>query len=223
MEQAQAELEQIGRRATAAFPKTHATLRPMVMPYVHSLTDIQGVTTLQVVTMQLMVSMLLIVVALNVAVLIYARTAMRAGRDRGAHCARREPAAHRCAALHRSARALGRISGGRTRHRASRHWVGQPTVQEPVREAVLGGVQPAAVERALRNGRSPSSRPRSSAFSRHCKPRGSGCRHDIRQMGGSTGMRLGKTWTALIVARWPSRSRRCRPPPTWGGIRSAMQ
>ena len=128
MEQAQAELEQIGRRAAAAFPKTHATLRPMVMPYVHSLTDIQGITTLEVVTMQLMVSMLLIVVALNVAVLIYARTAMRAWRDCGAHCARGEPAARRRAALHRSARALGRIGGGRTRHRASRHWAGQPNV-----------------------------------------------------------------------------------------------
>lgn len=84
MDAAQAELEAIGRRTAAAFPETHAQLRPMVMPYTHSLTDIQGMTIWMVVQMQLMMSLLLIVVALNVAVLVYARTARRRDRAGGA-------------------------------------------------------------------------------------------------------------------------------------------
>ena len=79
MQSAQAELDADGRRAAAAFPETHATLRPMVMPYTHSLTDIQGTTTWMAVQMQLMVSLPLVVVAPNVAVLVHARTAMRQG------------------------------------------------------------------------------------------------------------------------------------------------
>ena len=79
MQEAQAELSAIGQRTAAAFPESNATLRPMVMPYVHSLTDIQGTTPWMFVQMQLMMSLLLVVVALNVAVLIYARTATRQG------------------------------------------------------------------------------------------------------------------------------------------------
>ncbi|NIQ51917.1 MAG: hypothetical protein GWN71_00085, partial [Gammaproteobacteria bacterium] len=39
MEEAQAELSAIGRRTADAFPETHELLRPMVMPYTHSLSD----------------------------------------------------------------------------------------------------------------------------------------------------------------------------------------
>ena len=79
MQEAQAELTLIGRRTAAAFPKTNAKLQPMVMPYIHSLTDIQGSTLWEAALLQMMMSLLLIVVALNVAVLVYARTAMRHG------------------------------------------------------------------------------------------------------------------------------------------------
>src|SRR5688572_10140777 len=79
MAQAQSELDGLGARAAAAFPETHAQLRPMVMPYTHSLTDIQGMTRWALAQMQLMTNLLLLVVALNVAVLIYARTATRHG------------------------------------------------------------------------------------------------------------------------------------------------
>jgi predicted permease len=79
MEMAQAELTAVGRQTAAAFPETHEHVRPMVMPYVHSITDIQGITFWELATMQAMMSLLLLVVALNVAVLIYARTATRRG------------------------------------------------------------------------------------------------------------------------------------------------
>jgi predicted permease len=78
LREAQAELDAVGRRAAAAWPETHARLRPMVMPYTHSLTDMQGgVSFWSLAQMQLMTSLLLVVVALNVAVLVYARVAMR--------------------------------------------------------------------------------------------------------------------------------------------------
>ncbi|HEU0077058.1 MAG TPA: ABC transporter permease [Longimicrobiaceae bacterium] len=76
--EAQAELATIGRRAAAAFPETHAQLRPVVLPYTRSLTDMQGGVSLwELARMQLLTSLLLVVVALNVAVLVYARVAMR--------------------------------------------------------------------------------------------------------------------------------------------------
>ena len=77
METAQAELSVLGQRTSAAHKETHEFIRPMVMPYTHSLTDIQGITQWQFVQMNLMMSLLLVVIALNVAVLVYARTAAR--------------------------------------------------------------------------------------------------------------------------------------------------
>jgi predicted permease len=201
IEQAQAELEEQGRRAAAEFPKTHATLRPMVMPYVHSLTDIQGITTLEVVTIQLTVSVLLIVVALNVAVLIYARTAMRQGeiavRTALGASRRRVVAQLFIEALVLSAvsaaigLAIVQVAARLGNGILEREYGGKPfwadyslqpstvlfTIGIAVITAAIVGVLPAlqATGRRLQN--------------------------DIRQMGGGTGIRLGKTWTALIVAQ----------------------
>ena len=44
METPQAELSPFGVRTASAFPQTHELLRPLVMPYTHSLTDVQGIT-----------------------------------------------------------------------------------------------------------------------------------------------------------------------------------
>jgi putative ABC transport system permease protein len=77
IESAQAELSAIGQRTAAAHPDTHEFLRPMVMPYTHSLTDVQGISLWMVVQMNMVMTLLLIVIALNVAVLVYARTAAR--------------------------------------------------------------------------------------------------------------------------------------------------
>ena len=77
MDQAQAELSALGARAAAAFPLTHARLQPQVMPYVHSILDIQGTTLWEVAAIQSMMSLLAVIVAVNVGVLVYARTATR--------------------------------------------------------------------------------------------------------------------------------------------------
>jgi putative ABC transport system permease protein len=77
IEQAQAELSALGTHAASAFPLTHARLRPRVMPYAHPILDIQGTTTRDFTAIQSLISMLVLIVAVNVAVLIYARTATR--------------------------------------------------------------------------------------------------------------------------------------------------
>jgi putative ABC transport system permease protein len=200
MDEAQAELAVIGQRTAAAFPETHAKLRPMVMPYAHSLTDIQGTTTWMVVEMQLMMSLLLIVVALNVAVLVYARTAARTGEialrtalgaSRGRVIAQLFVEA---LVLSLGAAAVGLALaqvGVRMGNRLLEMEMGVPfwtdyslrpatvlfTVGVAVLAAVIVGVLPALQATGLR------------------------LQADLRQLGGGTRMRLGKTWTVLIVAQ----------------------
>ena len=77
---AQSELARIGQRTAAALPRTHAQLRPQVLPYAHPFLDLddpENVWTLRL--LQLLVILLLVVVAVNVAILVYARTATRQG------------------------------------------------------------------------------------------------------------------------------------------------
>ena len=77
MEQAQAELSALGAQAAAAFPQTHARLQPRVMPYAHAILDIQGTTVWEMAMMQSIMSLLAVIIAVNVCVLVYARTATR--------------------------------------------------------------------------------------------------------------------------------------------------
>lgn len=200
LQQAQAELTVIGERTAAAFPQTNAKLRPMVMPYTHSLMDIQGTTTWMVVQMQLMVSLLLLVVAMNVAVLVYARTAAR----RGEIAVRTALGASRGSvitqlfvealvlSLGAAAVGLGLAQVGvRMGNQLLEMEMGTPfwadyrlrpatvlfTVALAVLSAVIVGVLPAlqATGRSLQTS--------------------------LRQLGGSSGLRLGRTWTMLIVAQ----------------------
>jgi predicted permease len=78
LETAQAELETIGQRAARTFPRAYAQLRPQVMPYTNPFVGIHGkkdVTGLHM--MNGIIMMLLVLVCLNVAILVYTRTAMR--------------------------------------------------------------------------------------------------------------------------------------------------
>jgi putative ABC transport system permease protein len=75
---AQAELSALGAQAASAFPLTHARLQPRVMPYAHPILDIQGPSAIRDFTaIQSMVSLLALIVAVNVGVLVAARTASR--------------------------------------------------------------------------------------------------------------------------------------------------
>ena len=202
MEEAQAELDVIGRRTAAAFPATHAKLRPMVMPYVQSVMDFQGgMSTWEMAGRQLMMSLLLVVVALNVAVLVYARTATRQGEiavRSALGASRRRIVAQLFAealVLSMAAAAAGlalasaglRFGYGYTEMEmdaTAPFWTDyglRPatllfTVALAVLAAVIVGVVPAlqATGRRMQDG--------------------------LRQLGG-TSMRLGRTWTALVVAQ----------------------
>jgi putative ABC transport system permease protein len=78
LESAQAELTTIGRRIAATFPATHAQLRPQVVPYTYSFSDMDDPdNALALRIIQYMVSILLGIVCVNVAILVYARTATR--------------------------------------------------------------------------------------------------------------------------------------------------
>lgn len=80
IETAQAELSIIGRRTAAAFPATHAQLKPQVLQYTRPLLDVQeGNLEWGLLGMRVVMSLLLIAVAFNVAILVYARTALRRG------------------------------------------------------------------------------------------------------------------------------------------------
>ena len=80
MGQARAELAMIGERLAAAYPDTHAQLRPQVLPYAHPFFDIDSpAMAVALHALQIAISMLMIVVSVNVAILVYARTAARWG------------------------------------------------------------------------------------------------------------------------------------------------
>jgi putative ABC transport system permease protein len=78
LESAQAELSTISGRTALTFPALYAQLRPQVMPYHYPFVglrenaDVSGLLLTNLVT-----TMLLVAVCLNVAILVYTRTAMR--------------------------------------------------------------------------------------------------------------------------------------------------
>ena len=79
MEEAQRELDVIGRRLAAEQPATHERLRPQVVSYTRTLTGIDGPEMALGVALAQLLSLLLLVLACgNVGVLILARTATRA-------------------------------------------------------------------------------------------------------------------------------------------------
>jgi predicted permease len=200
-EQAQAELSTIGRRAAAAHPKTHAFLRPQILPYTYPLMDIQDVGLAEVGLMQLTMSMLLVVVAVNVAILVYARTATRLGeiavRTALGASRRRVVAQLFVEALVLSSIAaligLGVAQYGLRMANAimdsesggAPFWVDYGlsfatvayTVGLTLLAALIVGVLPALQSTGRR------------------------LTDSLRQLGGGTGMRLGRVWTILIVTQ----------------------
>ena len=199
-EQAQAELTALGQRAAAAYPRTHRDLRPQVLPYTYPITDIQDVSLFQVSLMQLMVSVLLVVVAVNVAVLVYARTATRMGElaVRTALGASRRRIVTQLfaealvlAALAAAAGLALAQLGLRQANAIMEQETGVPfwtdyslssaTVLYVVALAVLAAVIVGVLPALQATGRRLQS--------------------SLRQMGGGTGMRLGRTWTVLIVVQ----------------------
>jgi putative ABC transport system permease protein len=76
---ANAELAVIGDRMAAEFPDTHKFLRPEVLPYTYQFAGMSRSSSDDFWAMSGLASLLLVVVCVNVAILIYARTATRLG------------------------------------------------------------------------------------------------------------------------------------------------
>jgi predicted permease len=198
LRQAQAQLDVLGRRAAAAHPGTHARMR---LPYVRSFLDAPELAW-GLYLLQLGVSLLLVVIAANVAVLVYARTAMRAGEIavRMALGARRARVVAQLFAellvLSTAAAALGlggahlilaqvrAVVDGMGGEQIPFWWdvrLSWGTVAYAAALALLAAAIAGAVP-ALR-----ATRPGATAA--------------VRALGGGTGLRMGRTWTALIVAQ----------------------
>jgi putative ABC transport system permease protein len=202
MASAQAELAVIGQRTAAAFPETNATLKPQILDYTKPINDVQDMSAGTWMTMQLTISLVLIVVALNVAILLYARTATRRGEiavrtalgaSRGRIVSQLFIEALILAllpamlglALGQYALAIGNGIMAQELGGAAPFWLDhgiQPStvlyvLGLVVLTAAIAGVLPAL----------------------HATRRGSG--GDLRHLGGSTGIRLGRMWNALIIVQ----------------------
>jgi predicted permease len=77
LDEAQAELATLGRRAAADRPATHRHLRPQVLPYARAVLDLESEATVALRSANLFFVMLLVLVCGNVALLTFARAATR--------------------------------------------------------------------------------------------------------------------------------------------------
>jgi putative ABC transport system permease protein len=202
IESAQAELSVVGQRTAAAFPKTNATLKPVVLGYTKPIYNTQDKGIGTWVMMQLAISLVLVVIALNVAILLYARTATRRGEitmrtalgaSRGRIVIQLFIEALVLAllpallglALGRYLQEIGTGIMVLELDGATPFWLDRG-IQPSTVVYVLGSV----VLMAAIAGILPAL---------HATRRRAGA--DIRQLGGSTGMRLGRLWNALIVVQ----------------------
>jgi putative ABC transport system permease protein len=194
---AQAEVAVIGERMIAEYPQIYERLRPVVQPYIRHLLDIPPWA---IWLLQLNAGLILIVVAVNVAVLFYARTALRRVEItvRTALGASRRRIVTQlfveALALSALATALGLLIAQAGLH--------QVTLVDDFQDErpywFLEGLTPAtilyaagiAALTAVVVGVIPALQ----ATGRHVQS-------TLREMGGGTGLRLGKTWTALICAQ----------------------
>jgi putative ABC transport system permease protein len=201
-DQAQAELDAVGRRAAAAYPGTHADLRPRVLNYAVPAMGIQDMPLWEVTLVQAMISLLLVVVAVNVAVLIYARTATRRGEiaiRTALGASRRRIVAQLFAealVLASASAAAGLLLAGaglRMAHGIMK--MGNPDAAAfwldfGLRPATVLYVMGLTVLAAVIVGVLPA-----------LGATGRRVQDSLRQLGGGTGLQLGRTWTALIVTQ----------------------
>ncbi|MGH7483191.1 MAG: ABC transporter permease, partial [Longimicrobiales bacterium] len=198
-EEAQAELTTVGLRVAGAFPAANETLRPRVVAYTRQGLDDNDVWAFR--SAQLLIVLLLGVICVNVAVLIYARTLTRVGEitvRTALGASRRRIVAQLFAealVLSLSAAAVGLAAGEGVLRWLERmlteqsdqfpFWLDFGLSPDTILYALALAVLAAAILGVV-----PA-----------LKATGRGLRSGLSALGGSTGVRLGKTWTALIVAQ----------------------
>lgn len=204
LESAQAELSTIGTRMAAAYPETHAHLRPRVLPYPRAFFGIDSPEEVwQVYLFRLFLSLLLVVVAVNVATLVYARTATRVGEIavRGALGASRARVVTQLFAealvLSLSAAVVGLTIAGVVLAKlqevpGDNGLAGLPFwVELGLSPTVITYALGLAIVGAVIVGVAPA-----------LKATGRRMQTSLQQLSGrGTGMQLGRAWTALIIAQ----------------------
>jgi putative ABC transport system permease protein len=204
LDSAQAELTTIGQRASAAFPATHAQLRAQVVPYTYSYTDMDDPeNALAIRATQFLVSILLVIVCVNVAILVYARTVTRQAEiavRSALGAGRRRIVAQlfiEALALSGAAAVLALVVAvvGLAELRAGLlliqdqlpFWMHFGVSSGTIVYTVVLAVAAAAIVGAV-----PA-----------LKATGRDLQHGLKDVsaGGGSGMRLGRTWTGLVVAQ----------------------
>lgn len=196
----EAEASAIGGQMAAEYPQIYERLRAVVLPYIRHVLDVQQYSAWAIWMMQIFAALILIAVAVNVAVLFYARTALR--RDeitvRTALGASRSRIVTQlfleALALSAVAAALGLL--------ITQVGYSQLTLLEDIADDfpywLFGGLPPEtilyvaglAALAAVVVGVLPALQ----VTGRHLES-------TLREMGGGTGLRMGRTWTVLICAQ----------------------
>lgn len=197
---AQAEAAAIGERMIAEHPQIYERLRAVVLPYIRHVFDVQQYPAWAIWLMQLFAALILAAIAINVAVLFYARTALR----RAEITVRTALGASRSrivTQLFLEALALSTLAAGLGLVIAQVGF-GRLMVVEDLRDNfpywLQGALPPETIVYAAGLaalaacvvGVLPALR----ATGRHLES-------TLREMGGGTGMRLGRTWTLLICVQ----------------------
>jgi predicted permease len=195
---AEAELRIVSARLAREFPAAYSTLRPIVTPYVRALLDVHQYPAWVVWTMQLFAALILAAVAVTVASLVYARTAARQAEIavRTALGASRRRIVTQLFVEALAISSLAAVIGLLIANFGFRqivainpgslpYWIepGLPasTIAYALGLAVLAAFIVGIIPALAATGRRLQS--------------------TLRQMGGATGMQLGRTWTALIVVQ----------------------
>jgi len=195
-----AEVTTITEGLAAAYPDIYGNRRASVFPYIRHLMDVQQYSPGWIWLIQLAGLLVLGVVAVNVAVLVYARTAIRKGEIavRTALGASRQRIVSQ---LFLEALVLGAAATAGGLLIAQIGW-GQATALEELRDFLpywLYGTLPPvtilyaaalAVVSAFVTGALPALQATASRL-----------QGTLKQMGGGTGVEMGRTWTLLIVAQ----------------------
>ena len=199
---AQAQAATIGTRLAAVHPASHQHVRPLVRPYASSFFQDPELTwALHVI--QILVSMILVVIGTNVATLVYARTASRAGEiavRTALGASRRRIVAQlftEALVLSAAAATVGLVGGSVALWYIRSYAKRLAGEQVPfwmdfgLSPSMLLYVAGLAVLGALIVGVFPA-----------LKATGRRVQTNLQQLGmGSSGYRLGKSWTVLIVAQ----------------------
>jgi hypothetical protein len=199
---AQTQLNAIDARLAATYPESHQYIRSRVLPYARAFLDSPQVAWLLRVA-QLLVGLLLVVIGTNVAVLVYARTATRTSEIavRSALGASRARIVTQLFAealvLSAVAAAVGMVGARVILHQFSAFIARQGGEQFPfwwhfgISLTVLLYIAGLAVLAAGIIGVLPA-----------LKATARDAQTNLQQLGtGGSGMRLGRTWTVLIVAQ----------------------